>query len=31
LSGLDLPALGYECKNYVAGERAAHVFLGKRA
>lgn len=28
--GLDLPALGYECERYVAGERAAHVFLRKR-
>jgi len=24
-------ALGYECAKYVAGERAAHVFLRKRA
>ena len=28
--GLDLPALGYEVANYVAGERAAHMFLRKR-
>lgn len=27
---LDMPALGYECTDYVAGERAAHVFLRKR-
>jgi dihydrofolate reductase len=31
LSGIDMPALGYECEKYVAGERAAHVFLRKRA
>jgi len=31
LSGIDLPALGYECAKSVAGERAAHVFLRKRA
>jgi dihydrofolate reductase len=31
LGGIDLSALGYECANYVAGERAAHVFLRKRA
>jgi dihydrofolate reductase len=31
LSDLDLRALGYECANYVAGERAAHVYLRKRA
>lgn len=30
-SGLDLPALGYECSKSVAGERATHVFLRKRA
>jgi dihydrofolate reductase len=29
LSGIDMQALGYECTNYVAGERAAHVFLRK--
>lgn len=29
LRDLDMPALGYECVNYVAGERAAHVFLRK--
>ena len=31
LSGIDVHALGYECSRYVAGERAAHVFLGRRA
>ncbi len=30
-SGLDLRALGYECGKSVAGERAIHVFLSKRA
>ena len=31
LHGLDLPALGYECRRHAAGERAAaHVFLRKR-
>jgi dihydrofolate reductase len=30
LSDIDLPALGYECVNHVAGERATHVFLSKR-
>jgi dihydrofolate reductase len=30
-SGLDLPALGYETVKHVAGERAMHVFLRKRA
>jgi dihydrofolate reductase len=28
-SGIDLPALGYECVRSVAGERATHVFLRK--
>jgi dihydrofolate reductase len=28
---IDMRALGYECQRYVAGERAAHVFLGKRS
>jgi dihydrofolate reductase len=28
---IDLPALGYECTKSVAGERATHVFLSKRA
>jgi dihydrofolate reductase len=31
LRDLDMPALGYECAKYVAGERATHVFLRKRA
>ena len=31
MHGLDLRALGYECANVVAGERATHVFLEKRA
>jgi dihydrofolate reductase len=30
-AGLDLSALGYECAESVAGERATHVFLRKRA
>ena len=30
-AGLDLRALGYECFKSVAGERATHVFLRKRA
>jgi dihydrofolate reductase len=30
-NGLDLRALGYECAKSVAGERATHVFLRKRA
>ena len=29
--GIDLHALGYECANTVAGERATHVFLRRRA
>lgn len=29
--GLDLDALGYECAGTVAGERATHVFLRRRA
>jgi dihydrofolate reductase len=29
--GIDLRALGYECHTSVAGERATHVFLRKRA
>jgi dihydrofolate reductase len=28
--GLDLRALGYECTRYVAGERAAHMWLHRR-
>jgi hypothetical protein len=31
LKDIDLPALGYECAESVAGERATHVFLRKRA
>jgi dihydrofolate reductase len=31
LKDIDTHALGYECAKYVAGERAAHVFLRKRA
>ncbi len=31
MSGIDLHSLGYECERYVAGERAAHFFLRKRA
>ncbi len=27
LQGIDLPSLGYECTNSLAGERAMHVFL----
>jgi dihydrofolate reductase len=30
LRDIDLCALGYECGKYVAGERAAHVFLHRR-
>ncbi|MGH9808457.1 MAG: dihydrofolate reductase family protein [Terriglobia bacterium] len=30
-NGLDMRALGYECVKQVAGERATHVFLRKRA
>jgi len=30
LNDIDLSALGYECEKYVAGERAAHVFLRRR-
>lgn len=30
-NGLDMSALGYECEKQVAGERATHVFLRKRA
>jgi dihydrofolate reductase len=29
-NGLDMHALGYECTNYVAGERAVHVYLRRR-
>jgi dihydrofolate reductase len=31
LQGIDTRALGYECAQHVAGERATHVFLRKRA
>jgi dihydrofolate reductase len=31
LHGLDLRSLGYQCVRHVAGERAMHVFLRKRA
>jgi dihydrofolate reductase len=31
LGGIDMPALGYECTESVAGERATHVYLRKRA
>jgi dihydrofolate reductase len=30
LAGLDMPALGYECTEHVAGERAMHVTVRKR-
>jgi dihydrofolate reductase len=30
LNGINLPALGYECADHVAGVRAMHVFLRKR-
>ncbi|HEX7917567.1 dihydrofolate reductase family protein [Rudaea sp.] len=30
-AGLDLDALGYECEKSVAGERATHMYLRKRA
>ena len=30
-AGLDLPALGYECADSKAGERATHIILRKRA
>ena len=29
-AGLDLRALGYECKKWVPGERATHVLIGRR-
>lgn len=31
MAGLDLHALGYECAKTVAGERATHMYLRKRA
>ena len=30
LNGIDMRALGYECGEHIAGERATHVFLRKR-
>ena len=30
-AGIDLPALGYEAFRNVAGERATHVYLRRRA
>jgi len=30
LAGVDLRALGYECTRHVAGERALHMFIGRR-
>jgi dihydrofolate reductase len=29
-TGLDLPALGYECEKQVTGERAVHILIRKR-
>ncbi len=31
INDIDMRALGYECAKYVAGERATHVFLRRRA
>jgi dihydrofolate reductase len=31
LHDIDLPALGYECTESIAGERATHVFVRRRA
>jgi dihydrofolate reductase len=31
LRDLDLRSLGYECEKTVAGERATHIFLSRRA
>jgi dihydrofolate reductase len=31
LQGIDMRAQGYECAQHVAGERATHVILRKRA
>jgi len=31
LRDIDLRALGYECTKSVAGERATHIYLRKRA
>jgi dihydrofolate reductase len=30
-AGIDLPALGYEAVKHVAGDRATHVYLRRRA
>jgi len=30
-NGIDMAALGYECTHSIAGERANHVFLRRRA
>lgn len=30
-SGIDVRSLGYECSDYIAGERATHIFLRKRS
>jgi hypothetical protein len=31
LQGINMRDLGYECVRYVAGERATHIYLRKRA
>jgi dihydrofolate reductase len=31
LQGIDMRSLGYQCTKSVAGERATHVFLSRRA
>jgi len=31
LNGIDMPSLGYECEKSVAGERATHIFVRRRA
>jgi dihydrofolate reductase len=31
LNGIDMPSLGYECEKSVAGERASHIFVRRRA
>jgi dihydrofolate reductase len=31
LEGIDLRSLGYECAEWIAGERATHVFIRRRA
>jgi dihydrofolate reductase len=30
MAGLDLPALGYECTQHVASEKATHVMVTRR-